>query len=95
MDLSLSLSPGFFFGTGLFFSCSFFLLSFSPCVFSVHWRQWDEGGLNAMWGGTMVCRGMALWRCFFSLMESIWTSALEDFIKAGGLDGVMATFSIY
>lgn len=59
--ISLPLSPGFFFGRGSLFSCSFFLRSLSLCGFSVHLRQWGEGGLNAMRGGMMV----ALWRCFF------------------------------
>lgn len=75
--ISLPLSLGFFFWL---FSCSFFLRSFSLCGFSVHWRQWDEGCLNAMRGGTMVRRAMALWRWVFCVPGGVhldvWSGGL-------------------
>ncbi len=44
---------------------------------------WHDGGIVEMF------------LFFFFLMESIWVPGPEDSIKAGGLDGVMATLSIY
>lgn len=67
--ISLPLSPGFFFGSGSLFSCSFFLHWLSLSVwFSVGLRQWGEGGLNAMWGGIVEM-------FFFSLSDEVHLGA--------------------
>lgn len=92
MDLSPTFSRLLFWQRLALFLLFLPSLSLSLCGFSVHLRQWGEGGLNAMWGGIVE---FIFFLFFLFLMESIWAHGPEYSIKAGGLDGVMAMLSIY